>query len=223
MDGITLVFDLDGTLIDTAPDLIHAANHAMTLAGLPAVSPAIVRPAISHGARVMITTALAHHQAERSEAEVDALFEGFLAYYADNIAVESRPFPALLDRLTSYAGRGATLAVCTNKREGLSRQLLGALDLDHRFAAIAGRDTFAVCKPDPEHLLGTIRLAGGTPGRAVMVGDSNTDILTAKAAGIPVIGVTFGYTDVPVTALGCDAVISHYDEMDAALARLGFA
>lgn len=126
-------------------------------------------------------------------------------------------------QLSAYGARGARLAVCTNKRETLSRKLLGELALDHHFAAICGRDTFPVFKPHPDHLFGTIRMAGGHPDRAVMIGDSNTDVLTAKAAGIPVIGVTFGYTDVPVTQLDCDAVISHYDELDAALAGLGYA
>lgn len=222
MQGATFVFDLDGTLIDTAPDLIRAGNHTLALVGLAPVDPALLRPAISHGARVVITTALSHHGRTLNDAAVDDLLDQFLAYYADNIAVDSRPFPAMTTRLDHYASRGVRLAVCTNKREHLSRKLLAALGLDTRFQAIAGRDTFPVCKPDPEHLFGAISLAGGDRRRAVMVGDSNTDVLTAKAAGIPVIGVTFGYTDQPVTELGCDAVIDHYDELDAALARLGF-
>ncbi len=223
MQGATLVFDLDGTLIDTAPDLIRAGNHVMSLEGLAPVEAALLRPAISHGARVIITTALAHHGRTLADPAIDDLLAAFLAFYADNIAVESRPFPAMTERLAHYAGRGARLAVCTNKREGLSRKLLDELGLTDQFQAICGRDTFPVCKPHPDHLTGAIAMAGGDVARAVMVGDSNTDVLTAKAAGIPVIGVTFGYTDVPVTELGCDAVIEHYDELDAALARLGFA
>jgi phosphoglycolate phosphatase len=220
MRGLTLVFDLDGTLVDTAPDLIRAANHVLASEGLPAIAGNELRPAISFGARQMLATGLKVHGIRRSEAELDGLLDRFLAFYEANIAVESRPFPGVLEVLDHFRAEGALIAVCTNKREQLSRQLLGELGLAPRFRAIAGRDTFAVCKPHPDHLLGAIRLAGGDPRRAVMVGDSDTDIQTAKAARIPIVGVTFGYTDVPVTKLGADAVIDDYTEFRPALARL---
>jgi phosphoglycolate phosphatase len=168
----------------------------------------------------MLATGLRIHGISRSEAEIDELLERFLAFYGDNIAVESRPFPGLVEVLERCRAAGATLAVCTNKREGLSRRLLAELGLAPLFHALAGRDTFAVCKPHPDHLLGVIRLADGDPRRAVMIGDSDTDIQTAKAARIPIIGVTFGYTDVPVAKLGADAVIDQYGEFQPALARL---
>ena len=217
---ITLVFDLDGTLIDTAPDLIRATNHVLAGSGLAAVSGEALRPFVSFGARRLITRGLELSDTTLAEPEVDALLATFLAYYADNIAAESRPYPSVLDVLDRAAARGATLAVCTNKREHLSRKLLAELGLAQRFAAICGFDTFDVCKPDPGHLTGTIARAGGVPERAVMIGDSNTDVATARAAAIPIIGVSFGYTDVPMHALGPDAVIDHYDEFEAALARL---
>jgi phosphoglycolate phosphatase len=220
MRGLTLVFDLDGTLIDTAPDLIRAANHVLASEGLPAIAGKELRPAISFGARQMLATGLKVHGIRRSEAELDGLLDRFLAFYEANIAVASRPFPGVVEVLDHFRAEGALIAVCTNKREQLSRQLLGELGLAPRFRAVAGRDTFAVCKPHPDHLLGAIRLAGGEPRRAVMVGDSDTDIQTAKAARIPIIGVTFGYTDVPVAKLGADAVIDDYIEFRPALARL---
>lgn len=217
MQDLTVVFDLDGTLVETAPDLIRATNHVLGLAGLEAVPAASIRPSISFGGRAMIVEALRVRGASLVEAEIDRLLEAFLTHYADNIAVESHAFPGLDAALDALSERGATLAVCTNKREGLSRQLLDALGLTGRFRAIAGRDTFAVCKPHPDHLIGAIRLAGGDPRRAVMIGDSDTDIKTARAAGVPVIGVPFGYTDTPIDQLRPDAVIGHYDELVAAV------
>jgi phosphoglycolate phosphatase len=125
-----------------------------------------------------------------------------------------------VEALDALEGRGYRLAVCTNKVEAHSRLLLEALGVAGRFAAICGRDTFASFKPDPRHLTLTIAQAGGDPARAVMVGDSRTDIATAKAAGIPVVAVTFGYTDTPVEELEPDIVIDHYDRLADAIARL---
>jgi phosphoglycolate phosphatase len=218
--GATIVFDLDGTLVDTAPDLAAAANHVFGLIGLAPIDPEAMRPLIGHGARAMIEAGLRLHGVAKTAGEVDELFTRFLPYYADNIAVRSRPFdgiPALLDAL--LAG-GARLAVCTNKLEDLSRSLLRQLGLQDRFAAIAGRDTFDVFKPAPGHLTRTIDLAGGRAERAVMVGDSEVDIATAAAAGVPSIGVTFGYTTVSVRALDPTAVIDHYGEFMPALGKV---
>jgi phosphoglycolate phosphatase len=220
LTGVTIVFDLDGTLVDTAPDLAAAANHVFASLGLAPVSPAELHPFISHGARAMIEQGLRHHGVTKAPDEVARLFELFLPYYADNVAVLSRPFegiPELLDRLLWL---GARLAVCTNKLEALSRSLLRQLALHERFAAIAGRDTFDVFKPAPGHLTRTIALAGGRHDRAVMVGDSEVDIATAAAAGIPSIGVSFGYTQVPVRELDPTAAIDHYREFMPALERV---
>jgi phosphoglycolate phosphatase len=220
MNGVTVVFDLDGTLVDTAPDLIHAANHVMKLAGLGQVPGDVFRPWISFGSRRMIEEGLKFHDHTLPAGEIDRLWKVFLQHYADNIAVDSSPFPGVIDVLDALARDGATLAVCTNKLEGLSRQLLGALGLADRFAAICGRDTFPVCKPHPDHLLNAITASGGHSGRALMVGDSDTDVATAKAAAIPVIGVTFGYTETPMHELRPDALIEHYGEFSVAAARL---
>ena len=217
---LTLVFDLDGTLVDTAPDLIAAANHVMAGLGRPLASADDLRAHVSYGALAMIKAAIGPEATQWPEAQLYPLFDQFIDYYQANIAVESRPYPGLIAVLDRAQAAGHILAICTNKRESLARQLLETLGLDARFAAIAGRDTFPVCKPDPAHLLGTITSAGGEASRAVMIGDSGVDVATAKAANVPVIAVSFGYSAPPVSAFAPDALIDHYDAFDAALLAL---
>jgi phosphoglycolate phosphatase len=208
----TIVFDLDGTLVDTAPDLTNALNHVLTAHGYASVPSAAVREAVGRGARAMIEEAL---RGAAAPTQVDNMLADFLAHYEANIATESRPFPGAVAALERLAAAGARLALCTNKRERLSRMLLQALELEGYFAALAGRDTFAVSKPDPGHLLGVIAAAGGESSRAVMVGDSAVDILAAQAAGIPSILVTFGYCPPPPEGPRPDAVIDHFDGLEA--------
>ncbi|MBX9587934.1 MAG: HAD hydrolase-like protein [Hyphomonadaceae bacterium] len=216
----TIVFDLDGTLVDTAPDLTAAANHALGLLGLAPVSVAQLHPFIGFGSKAMIDAGLRFHARTVAEGELTLLHDRFLTFYADNVAVASRPFEGITELLDHLRGGGARLAVCTNKVEHLSRLLLRTLDLDHRFAAIAGRDTFDVFKPAPGHLTRTIEMAGGRVDRAVMVGDSEVDLATAAAAGVPSIGVTFGYTPHPVHTFNPGAVIDHYRAFMPALAKV---
>ena len=213
----TIVFDLDGTLVDTAPDLTNALNDVLTRRGHAAVSAETIRACVGHGARIMIEEAL-----ERADAreDVDQMLAEFLLHYEANIANESRPFPGAVAALEALAAQGATLAVCTNKREHLSRRLLQALQIEGYFRALAGRDTFAVSKPDPGHLTGVIALAGGTPSRAIMVGDSDIDLRTAKAASVPAILVSFGYAASPLEGFAPEAVIDHFDELEARAASL---
>ena len=220
MAASVIAFDLDGTLVDTAPDLISTLNWVLTGHGHAAIAPEIARPTIGFGARRMIEQSLGLQDVVIKTETIDTMFQAFLAYYAEHIADESRPFDGLTDALDVLSARGCTLAVCTNKGEALSRLLLDKLGLGHRFAAICGADTFPRRKPDPSHLFGTIERSAGTPGRAIMVGDSITDIKTAHNAKIPVIAVDFGYTETPVSELGPDVVISHYDEMIAAVERI---
>ena len=220
LTGTTIVFDLDGTLVDTAPDLTSATNHALAMAGAAPVSVEELHPFIGRGSKAMIEAGLGFRGVSVSEDDSGRLHKAFLEFYADNVAVDSRPFEGVGELLDQLAGAGARLAVCTNKYEALSRLLLVELELAGKFGAIAGRDTFPVCKPDPAHLTGTIALAGGRADRAVMVGDSEIDIATAVAAAIPSIGVTFGYTSRPVREFGPNAVIDHYREFSAALARV---
>lgn len=220
LQGTTIVFDLDGTLIDTAPDLTAATNFVLASKGLAPLTVAQMYPMVGHGSRAMIEAGLSAHGTAVAEAELTRLHEMFLAYYADNVAVESRPFEHIPQVIDMLSARGARLAVCTNKVEHLSKLLLKTLDLDRHFAVIAGRDTYPVCKPDPGHLTMAIEAAGGSVSRAVMVGDSETDIATAKAAGVPVIAVSFGYTTIPVRDLAPDVVIDHYRDFVPALDML---
>lgn len=220
MAALTVVFDLDGTLVDTAPDLIETLNVVFAREGLPPVDYATARDMIGGGARRMIESGLRLEGRVLPDGIVDRMFADFIAYYADHIADRSQPFPGLDTALDRLAAGGCRFAVCTNKLEGLSRLLLDTLGLTRRFAAISGQDTFGVQKPDPEILRRTVQAAGGEMRRAVMVGDSGTDIATARAAGIPVVAVDFGYSDTPVRNLGADRLISHFDELVAAVLDL---
>ena len=216
----SIIFDLDGTLIDTAPDLIATLNVILTREGFAPVALDEARNAIGAGAKPLLQRGLAKHGNAVSPARLDALYGEYLDYYAAHIADHSRPFPGLSAALDTLEKDGFTFAVCTNKLEWLSVRLLDQLKLSQRFAAICGQDTFKIAKPNPEVLLRTIAKAGGDASRAIMVGDSNTDILTARAAGIPVIAVDFGYTETPVTELSPDIVISSFDALPAAVKAL---
>ena len=213
-----VAFDLDGTLADTAPDLTDALNHALGVMGRAPVPEESVRHMVGHGARALLTKGLAATGAMTPEL-VDEGFPIFLDYYERHIADRTRPFPGLEAALDTLAARGVTLAICTNKLEGLARQLVTALGWDGRFAAIVGGDTLPVRKPDPAPLFEAIARAGG--GRAAFIGDSITDTDTARNAGIPCVAVSFGFSDRPPEQLGADVLIDHFDEMIPALERLG--
>jgi phosphoglycolate phosphatase len=223
MNGATIVFDLDGTLIDTAPDLIDTLNIVFAREGLPPVPYETARTLIGGGARAMIVRGLEAEGRTVVPAELERLFRDFLAHYSEHIADRSRPFPGVTDALDALAVNGSRLAVCTNKLEHLSVLLLKQLGLAHRFAVICGQDTFGVQKPDPEVLRRTIAAAGGTLRNAIMIGDSLTDIRTARAADVPVIAVDFGYTDRPVSELGPDRIISRFADLPSAVAELSAA
>jgi phosphoglycolate phosphatase len=220
MPAATIVFDLDGTLVDTAPDLVATLNALFARQGLRPVPYAQARNMIGGGARRMIERGLVEESVELSPGEVDRLLEDFIADYATRIAELSRPFPGLEAALDRLAAVGCNFAICTNKLEWLSVRLIAQLGLTARFAAICGQDTFKVQKPDPEIVWRTLARAGGSRARAVMVGDSGTDIDAARGAGIPVVAVDFGYTEIPVAELAPDRVISHFAELPAAVREL---
>jgi phosphoglycolate phosphatase len=217
----TIVFDLDGTLVDTAPDLIGALNHVLAREGLSPLPLASARTMIGAGARKLLERGLEAEGRFVGPEEMNRLTADFIAYYAENIAVESRPFAGLELALDELAARGCRFAVCTNKLEWLSKRLLDALGLSPRFAAICGADTFGVAKPDPAILRQTILRAGGELATSVMVGDAGTDVGAARRAGVPVIGCTFGYTDVPIAELKPDGLIDHMLQLPAAIDALG--
>lgn len=208
-----VVFDLDGTLVDTAPDLLASLNHCLELAGLARAEPTQLRSFVGMGGKVMIERAFTAQKRALADGQLDTLLAAFLDHYGGSIPGESRPYPGVIEALDRFEAAGYIAAICTNKYEGLSTALVGALGLSHRFAAVCGQDTFAFRKPDPRHLTETIAKAGGDPARALMVGDSRTDIDTAKAAGIPVVAVDFGYTNRHVSEFGPSRVISHFDEL----------
>lgn len=217
MSAFTVVFDLDGTLVDTAPDLVATLNAVFARQGLAPVPYEAARNMVGAGARRMIELGLKAEGRVLAVRDVDRLFDEFITHYAAHIADHSQPFPGLTGALDQLAASGARFAVCTNKLEWLSRQLLDTLGLSARFEAICGQDTFGVHKPDPEILRRTIKQAGGSLERAVMVGDSSADIDTARAAAVPVIAVDFGYTETPVAQLGPDRIIGHFDKLPAAV------
>lgn len=206
----TIVFDLDGTLVDTAPDLTNALNYALKLHGHPPVEAARVREAVGRGAPAMIFEALG------SEIGMADILSDFLEHYEANIAAESRPFPGAVAALEGFKAAGARLAICTNKRERLATLLLETLGIGHYFGFIAGRDTFDVSKPHPGHLLGAIAAAGGTSNRAVMVGDSAVDIQAADAAGVPSVLVSFGYCPPPPEGPRPALVIDRFETLQNA-------
>ena len=216
-DARTVVFDLDGTLVDTAPDLISALNFVLDREGLPPVPLLSARTMIGAGARRLVERGLELEGRSYSLKDVDRLTGDFIAYYAAHIADASRPFEGLEGALDDLGAQGYRFAVCTNKLEWLSKLLLDRLGLSSRFSAICGADTFGVAKPDPAILQQTVARAGGQLSSAIMVGDAGPDIGVARRAGIPVIGVEFGYTEVPIADLGADRLINHMSQLPAAV------
>jgi phosphoglycolate phosphatase len=213
----TVVFDLDGTLVDTAPDLVATLNAIFAGEGLPPVPFEAARNMVGGGARALIERGLAAQGRIRLASDIDRLVSQFIDRYAAHIADQSRAFPGVEAALSELKRRGYWLAVCTNKLEWLSIRLLEALGLAHRFAAVCGADTFRVAKPDAAILRGTVERAGGRPDAAIMVGDSATDIQAARAAGIPVIAVDFGYSETPVIELGPDLIVSSFERLPEAV------
>ena len=217
---LTVVFDLDGTLVDTAPDLIGALNFVLDREGLPPVPLESARTMIGAGARALLERGLEVDGRHASVEDINRLTDDFIEYYAAHIADASRPFDGLESALDDLEGKGYRFAVCTNKLEWLSKRLLDRLGLSGRFAAICGADTFGISKPDPAILRQTVARAGGQLSGAIMVGDAGPDIGVARRAGIPVIGVEFGYTEVPIADLKPDRLIGHMSELPAAVETL---
>jgi phosphoglycolate phosphatase len=216
----TIVFDLDGTLVDTAPDLVSALNVTFAREGLPAVEYEVARNMIGGGAERMIKAALKFEGRNYSKSDLDRMLAEFIAYYSEHIADQSQIFPGLTAALDTLASWNCRLAVCTNKLELLSKQLLDTLGLSRRFNVICGQDTFGIQKPNPVILRRTIEAVGGEARQAIMIGDSETDIATARAAAVPVVAVDFGYSEKPIATLGADRLISHFDELIGAIQSL---
>ncbi|MGH1352559.1 MAG: phosphoglycolate phosphatase [Methyloligellaceae bacterium] len=216
----SIVFDLDGTLVESAPDLLGATNHVMQHISCPEVGLDIIRPIVSNGAKAMMFAAASAGDRHLSDEELQDLNALFLEYYSNNAAVNSYPYEGVVGMLKMIRDAGGKLGICTNKNEMLAHRVLEGLNLHDYFDAIIGRDTLGVHKPHPEHLLGTIGKIGGNAKKAIMIGDSAPDIQAAKAAGIPVVAVSFGYTEIPVQELSPDAIINSYEELPEVLFSL---
>ena len=214
------MFDLDGTLVDTAPDLMGTLNTVLGEEGLPPLAYEMAPLLVGRGARIMLERGFAADGRPLEEPDASRLFARYIEIYLGRIADLSRPFPGVIEAMDRLEAEGAILAICTNKRTDLSFAVLDALGLTSRFAAIVGPDQAPRQKPDASHLLVTIERSGGDPARAVMVGDSINDVLAARNAKVPVIAVSFGYTDVPARDLDPDAVIDHFDELFEQVVRL---
>lgn len=213
MKAPLVVFDLDGTMIDTHADLIESLNHTISAAGLEPVTYEELTHLVGQGARVMIRRAFDLKKTPLEDKDLEPLFERFIAHYKAGMPGKSKPYPGFVDCLDRLKAAGMTVAVCTNKQETLALPLLEGLGLIDRFAAITGGDTFEFRKPDGRHILGTIERAGGDPARSIMIGDSVNDILAAHNAKVPSVAVTFGYSDVPVAELEPTAIIDTYEEL----------
>ena len=215
-----LIFDLDGTLVDTAPDLLEATNAVLRTQGRSPVDPTTLRHMVGFGARSLITQAFAATGAPANDADLPRLVADFLAHYRENIATHSRPFPHVRETLRALQTEGTRMGVLTNKPQELTDLLLPALDLDRYFDAIFGAGARAYTKPDPRLFRDVSAALGGGP--AIMVGDSVTDVATARAAKAPVILVSYGYTPEPAATLGADAVTDDFAQIPSLAAKLGF-
>jgi phosphoglycolate phosphatase len=218
--GAVVAIDLDGTLVDTAHDLVGTLNWLLAEEGVAPLSLDEARPFIGRGARWMIERGFIAAEAPLAPERVPLLFDRFIARYEAHIADDSRPFPGAVAALETLKARGAKLCVCTNKLTGLSTALLDALDLSRMFDAVIGADATPAVKPDPLHIVAAVAAVGGAMHRAVMVGDASTDAGAARAANVPLILVSFGYTEVPASELAPDILIDRFDQLPDAVARL---
>ncbi|MEO0549364.1 MAG: HAD hydrolase-like protein [Pseudomonadota bacterium] len=217
----TLVFDLDGTLVETAPDLHAALNHTLTLKGLKPVSIETIRMMIGDGAKALIRKGLEWNRSSIDEAEIDeVLWPAFLDHYIANICRLSRPFEGALPTLEHLRAEGASLAVCTNKAQDLAERVLTGLSMADLFVATLGGDTAPSKKPDGAHIIDTVAKAGGNPAKTIMVGDSHTDERAARDAELPFVFVTFGYGALTGDPYDRIQSIDHWSEMASALKTL---
>lgn len=220
MPSPAILIDLDGTLVDTAPDLLGALNAVLRSEQRPAVDPKALRHMVGRGARVLIEQAMAWTGEPVALERLPGLVDRFIAYYREHIVDGSRPFPRVDETLNGLRESGARLAVLTNKPQVLAEPLLEALGLTRHFDVICGAGRHSFSKPDARIVAQVIEKLGGTQGGAIMIGDSAVDVATARAAAIPVALLSYGYTPDPVHNLGADIVIDCFSEVPVALAKL---
>ena len=218
-EPLTVVCDLDGTLVDSAPDLSGALNTVLAEQGVPTVPFEEIRLLVGGGALVLIKRALARF-GDPERYDTARMFDRFLDVYRSRLTRESRPYPGVPDALRILAERGHPLAVCTNKPEALARRMLAELGIDFFGAAIVGGDTFGFRKPDRRTLEAAADRAGGNPERAVLIGDSRTDVETARNAGVPVILVSYGYRSDSIDDLAPDFVVHEFGSAPGVVRRI---
>ncbi|MFD2262582.1 phosphoglycolate phosphatase [Lacibacterium aquatile] len=219
-NGATIAFDLDGTLVETAPDLIGAVNAVLIAEGLSPLAYDQSRPFISRGARWLLHWGLEMAGEQEAAARTSAIFNRFISHYSAHIADQSLPFPGVLDALKTLKAAGAKLVVCTNKPTDLSRSLLTELGMIGLFDGVVGIDAVTAAKPNAAHLIEAVEAVGGDLPHAIMIGDSDVDAAAARAAGTPLILVDFGYTEIPAAELAPDVLLHHFDELIAACVSL---
>ncbi len=212
-----ILFDLDGTIADTALDLSATLNHLLKVAGRDTIDHSLVRHMVGQGAKALLMKGFAHTGDEPDEAELEALFGQYLEYYLEHIADQTVLFPGVTQVLETLKTQGIPLAICTNKNIELTHALLKELKIDHLFSEVTCGDSFTFKKPDPRHLIATCELMDADPENAIMVGDSINDIQAGNAADMITVGVTFGYTEKPVQEFGPNIVIDHFDDFFDAL------
>ena len=217
LEGWTIAFDLDGTLVETAPDLIGTLNRMLAARDIPQMPVEAAQHLVGHGALALLRHGFQEAGAAWDETEAPALLQIFLDDYLEHIADHSRPYDGVVDALDRLAERGALLCVATNKRTDLSVALIEALDMTRHFALVCGPDLVSARKPDGAHIREAVQKAGGDPARTIMVGDGAPDVQAAKSAGVPCIVVTFGYTPIPAAELGGDVLIDSFEDIEEAI------
>ena len=215
-----VVFDLDGTLVDSAPDLLPATNHALQQIGRDPVTLDALRGMVGGGLKKIIRLGAESSGDPVDDAVLDRLVAAGMVHYANHICDHTTIFDGVIENLEALAAANVPMAVCTNKTAHLARLLIDELRLTPYFKAVLGGDSLDVQKPHGDHILTTIRETGADPAQAIMVGDSIADVNGAKNAGVPVIAVSFGYTLTPARELGADMVIDHFDELPDAIAKV---
>lgn len=213
LDGWTIVFDLDGTLVESAPDLLSALNHTLQNADAPVVQLSDIREMIGHGAKAMIRKGFELHKLPLAEEQLEKHWATFLNFYKANIAVGSYVYEGAFDALETLRRKGAILAVCTNKTQALAEEVLTQLNLIDYFSAVVGADSVPMKKPDGDHIIQTVRRVGGCSQQAIMIGDSRTDEAAAYNAQLPFLFVPFGYESVSADQIRAHAVVHHYEQL----------
>ena len=216
----TIIFDLDGTLVDSAPDLADALDALLVETGFAAIGLDATRKLIGHGISNLVLKGFAVCGKHLNQAEASVATQRFQALYAERLPAKATLYPMVTEILSHLSSHGWRMVVCTNKLEAFARPILEGLGIAHYFEIIAGPDTFGVAKPDPQHLLRTLPPHVPESYLSIMVGDSEVDIATAKAAGLPVVAVTYGYAHTLLNTLAPDALVDRFSDVPAAIADL---